>query len=112
MEEINKEEFLEIDAEQLQELMGGSEAEDKLPPIEIPMDWYETNDFHKGIHDYSYLAGAITALLNTGVSEGFVLDFLLNQETIKHNEHIAEVNKSMNVEMSKNQKAATEKYEL
>lgn len=110
MSEQNKEEILEIGSEELQELLGASD--DKLPPIEIPMEWYDTDEFHKGIHEGSYLAGYITSLLNVGVSESFVLDLLMNKETIKHNIEVAKINKEMNIEMSKNQKATQEKYEL
>lgn len=110
MEKQANEQFVEIDAEQLQELMDGSD--DKLPPIEIPMEFYDTEEFHKGIKETSYLSGVITALLNTGVSEGFVLDYLLNKETIKHNIKTAEINKEMNIEIAKNQRIVTEKHEL
>jgi hypothetical protein len=109
MTEQNKEEILEIDADQLQEYMNDS---DKLPPIEIPFEFYNTDDFYKGIEDYSYISGAITALLNTGVSESFVLDYLLHKQTIEHNLKAAELNKEMSIEISKNQRIMTEKNEL
>jgi hypothetical protein len=109
MTEQPKEQVLEIDADQLQGLMSES---DILPPIEIPMEWYDTVEFHKGIHEASYLAGKITALLNAGVSESFVLDYLLNQATIEHNLETARINKEMNVEVSKNAKVTQDKYEL
>jgi hypothetical protein len=109
MTEQNKEEILEIDADQLQDLMGDS---DKLPPIEIPMEFYDTEEFYRGIKDFSYISGAITALLNVGVSESFALDYLLNQETIKYNLLAAEINRDMSVEISKNQKVMAEKNEL
>jgi hypothetical protein len=105
MEDQNKEEILEIDSEQLQELLGDS---DKIPPIEIPMEWYNQEQFHKGIADASQLAGYITALLNTGVSEGFVLDYILNKETIAYNLKAAE----FNVEIAKQQRINAEKNEL
>lgn len=109
MEEQNKEEILEIDADQLQELMSGS---DKLPPIEIPFEFYDDKEFYRGIKETSHLAGVITAILNTGVSEGFVLDYLMNKDSIAHSIKVAEITREMNVEMVKNQKAAQEKYEL
>jgi hypothetical protein len=110
MTEPTKEEVLEIDAEQLQGLLG--ESDDKLPPMEIPFEWYDSKSFQKGIDDMSYLSGQITALLNCGVSEDFVLDFLLNKETIKHNIETANINKEMNIEMAKNQRLVAEKNEL
>jgi hypothetical protein len=76
------------------------------------MQDYDIDQFTKGIHDTSHLAGVVTALLNTGVSESFVLDYLLSKDSIAHNIEIANINKAMNVEMSKNKQAAQEKYEL
>jgi hypothetical protein len=111
MEEQKQEEILEIDADQLEQFMSGSES-DKLPPIEIPFEFYDADEFHKGLKDTSYLAGVITAMLNAGVDQGFVLDYLLNKETIKHNIKAAEVNKEMNIEISKNAKTASDKLEL
>jgi hypothetical protein len=111
MEEQNKDEILELDEEQL-ELLGGVTDIDKLPPIEIELDQYDQDKFDKGIKDTSYTAGVITALFNAGFSEGSILDYLLSTETIKHNLEIAKINKDTNIEMSKNQKATQEKYEL
>ncbi|MGM7720505.1 hypothetical protein [Metabacillus sp. Hm71] len=110
MEEQNKEEILELDPEQLEELLGGSD--DKLPPIEIPMEFYDADEFHRGIEDTSHLAGVITALLNTGVDQGFVLDYLLNKQTIEHNLETARITKEMNIEIAKHQKLSAEKQEL
>jgi hypothetical protein len=111
MEEHKQEEVLEIDADQFEQLMSGSES-DKLPPLEIPFEWYDADEFHKGIQETSYLAGVITAMLNAGVDQGFVLDYLLNKETIKHNIKAAEISKEMNIEISKNAKVASDKLEL
>lgn len=109
MAEEKQEQVVEFDADQLQELMNVSE---QLPPIEIDVEDYDQAEFQRGIDDSSYLAGQITALLNAGVSEGFVLDYLLNQATIDHNIKAAEVNKEMNIEIAKNQRIVAEKHEL
>lgn len=110
MSENNKEQILEIEASQLEDF--AEESVDKLPPIEIPMEWYDEDEFHRGIHDSSYLSGVITALLNTGVTEDFVINYLLNDETIKHNIEVAKINKETNIEVAKQQKVTQEKYEL
>jgi len=113
MTEQNKEEqILELDPEQLEEYLSGSPDSDKLPPIEIPFEFYDDSEFYKGIKDASYLSGHITALLNAGLTEGFVLDYLLNQMNVKHNLEVAKINANMNIEMSKHAKATQEKYEL
>jgi hypothetical protein len=109
MEEQAKEQILELDAEQLEELMSGS---DKLPPIEIPFEFYDDKQFYQGIKDTSHIAGVITALLNTGVSESFVLDYLLSKDTIAHNIQVANINKDTNVEVAKHAKLKQEQYEL
>jgi hypothetical protein len=109
MEEQAKEQILELDAEQLEKLMSGS---DKLPPIEIPFEFYDDKQFYQGIKDTSHIAGVITALLNTGVSESFVLDYLLSKDTIAHNIQVANINKDTNVEVAKHAKLKQEQYEL
>lgn len=110
MTEENKDQVVEVDADQLQELLGGSD--DRLPPIEIPFEFYDADEFHRGLKETSYAAGVITAMLNAGVTEGFVLDYLLNKETIKHNIESAKLNKEMNIEIAKHTRAAQEKQEL
>jgi hypothetical protein len=109
MEEQAKEQILELDAEQLEEYLSGS---DKLPPIEIPFEFYDDKQFYQGIKDTSHIAGVITALLNTGVSESFVLDYLLSKDTIAHNIEVAKINKDTNVEVAKYAKLKQEQYEL
>jgi hypothetical protein len=109
--EEKKEEILELDADQLEELLNNSDM-DKLPPIKIDFEDYDVKEFQRGIHEISYVCGQITALFNAGLSESSVLDYLLSTQTIKHNIDVAKINKEMNVEMSKNQKATQEKYEL
>jgi hypothetical protein len=111
MTEQNKEEILEIDSDQLQELLSGSDS-DRIPPFEIDLLDYDVEEFNRGIKETSYLAGMITAMLNVGVSESFVLDYLLSKDTIAHNIKVAEINKETNIEISKNQKATQDKYEL
>jgi hypothetical protein len=118
MTEQNKNEVTEvegIDTEQLEELissMGGSEENDNLPKIMIDMQDYDIDQFTKGIHDTSHLCGVITAILNTGVSEQFVLDYLLSKDSIAHNIEVATINKEMNTEIAKTKQATQEKYEL
>jgi hypothetical protein len=109
--EEKKEQILEIDADQLEELMSASDI-DKLPPIEIDFEDYDIKEFQRGIHETSYVCGQITALFNAGLSESSVLDYLLSTQTIKHNIDVAKLNKETNIEVSKNQKASQEKYEL
>jgi regulator of PEP synthase PpsR (kinase-PPPase family) len=53
-----------------------------------------------------------TAEFVSRASEAFVLDYLLNQEAIKHNLEVAKLNKETSIEVSKNQKITADKYEL
>lgn len=112
MEDQNKEEFLELDEEQLQELLSGSDEIDKLPPIEIDFEDYDVKEFKRGIDESSYVAGVVTALFNAGLSESSVLDYILTTSSIKHNKEVAEMNRDANVEMSKNHKVTSDKFEL
>lgn len=109
MTEQSEEKVLELDPEQLDELLSVS---DKLPPIELDLGEFNQKDFKQGILDSSYAAGVITALLNTGVSESFVLDYLLSKESVEHNLKVAQINKEMNIEISKNHKVTNDKLEL
>lgn len=102
---------LELTAEQLEQLLAGNDN-DKLPPFELSIEEYDLEEFQCGIKDSSYIAGVITSLLNVGVSESFVLDYLMTTKTIEHNLKTAEIQRDMNVEISKNAKAAQDKYEL
>jgi hypothetical protein len=111
MEEQNKEQILEIDADQLEELMSGSEI-DKLPPFQMELEDYDLAEFKRGIKDTSYIAGVITALFNAGLGESSVLDYLLSTKTIEHNKDVAIITKDMNVEVARNAKQANDKYEL
>lgn len=104
------EQILEIGTEELQELM--NVPEDKLPPIEIDFEHYNTDEFYRGIEDISHLCGEITALFNVGLSEQAVMDFILNRETIKYNLETSKINKDMNVEIAKQQRIVAEKHEL
>lgn len=107
-----QEEIVTIDAEQLQELMGSESDNDKLPPIIIEMEDYNMEEFQRGIDETSYLCGQIVSLLNTGVSEQFVSDLILNRETIAHNLETARINKDTSIAVSKNQRVTMEKQEL
>lgn len=111
MTEQNKEEILEIDTNQLEEYLSGSEL-DKLPPIEIDFEDYDAVEFKRGVEETSYVAGKITALFNAGLSESSVLDYLLTTASIKHNKEVAEINKDMNIVISKNHKVVNDKLEL
>ena len=109
MSEENKvtEEMMEFDPEQLQELLGGSESE-KLPPIVLDVEEYDESEFNRGIKETSYLVGKVTALLNCGLSESTVLDYLLNEATIDYNLKAA----GINLEIAKIQRATQDKAEL
>lgn len=103
------EQELDID---LSELVGESDITNTLPPIELDMEDFDIDEFERGISDTSYDAGVITTLLNTGVTEGFVLDYLLNKATIDHNIQLAKLNNETQIQISKNQKIALDKQEL
>lgn len=103
VQEINLEELINQTSEK---------QESQLPPIEIDLGAYDNDEFKKGITETSYLAGTITALLNTGVSEGFILEYLINKDTIQHNLDVTKLNNNAQIEISKNQKMSLDKQEI
>ena len=107
MEENKRKEL--IDLGEVEELLDDI---DKMPPIEIDLESYDQEQFFKGIEDSSYLCGKITAMLNAGCSEDFVLTYLLNKETIEHNLDTLKLSNQAQIEISKNQKVLLEKQEL
>lgn len=44
---------------------------------------YDVDKFQKGVKDYSYIAGAFSALRNSGMSEQNVMNWLLGEVEIK-----------------------------
>ena len=44
---------------------------------------YDVEKFQKGVKDYSYIAGAFSALRNSGMSEQNVINWLLGEVEIK-----------------------------
>lgn len=44
---------------------------------------YDVDKFKKGVKDYSYIAGAFSALRNSGMSEQSVMNWLLGEVEIK-----------------------------
>ena len=58
-------------------------------------------DFQRGINDFSYVCGAITALTNSGLSPEQALDYITNRETMEHNMKISELTANTNIECAK-----------
>lgn len=112
----NKELHEELDintvSDSISALLEGDGGDDRLPPIEIDLDTYDEDKFFNGIDDASYLSGYITGLLNAGVSEDFVLTFLINEKTIEYNLKTIEMNNATQVEIAKHQKVILEREEL
>jgi hypothetical protein len=109
-----KENELNEQEEQFEELeISNDFNEIILPPIELPFDYFENSEnFQKGIDDAMYIAGYITTLANTGISSTDVLEFMMNRETIEMNIKLAEINKTANIEISKNQVLNVEKNQI
>lgn len=101
--------------EMLQELV--DQYEDKIPPIQFITEnltevEFDEKAFQEGINEISKTCGIITGLFNVGCSEAFILDLILNRETIKHNLESAKINNDANVEIAKQQKVIMDKQEL
>ena len=109
---VHKELDINTVSDSISALLEGGEGDDRLPPIEIDLDTYNEEEFFKGIDDASYNCGVITAMLNSGVSEDFVLTYLINKETIEYNLKTIEMNNATQVEIAKHQKVILEREEL
>lgn len=90
----------------------GVTADFALPSFEIPMEFYDSEKFFKGIDDASYMAGFITALANTGIPSIEVLAYLIQKDTIEMNLKMAEINKEANIAVSKNTVLVQEKNQI
>lgn len=94
------------------EYISGSYDNSFLPPLEIPLEAYNTDKFYKGIDNFSELAGQITALVNVGIHPSEALGYIIGLENNKCTLEIAKITKEMNVEMSKNQIINFEKNQM
>lgn len=90
----------------IQELMSNQ------PCIELDMEDYDEKKFRKGIEDYSYLSGALTALFNAGVSEAAAMEYILSKESMKHSLDKAKLTKEMNVEIAGMKNIKAEAFDL
>jgi len=75
----------------------------------VMISTFDDGKFQKGINDYSYIAGKLTALINTGVTPLEALNFILNQDTFKFNTEINKLICEKDIEVSKNQANLIEK---
>jgi len=66
---------------------------------------FDAKEFAKGVKDYSFVAGQITALVNCGLSPEMAMSYVLNKESVT-------LQKEMNVEMAKYGSLNKEKNEL
>lgn len=62
---------------------------------------YNTENFKKGIEDYSYVCGAITALCNAGLNPTEAIEYIVNQDTIKHNIEVSKIGAEATVRAAK-----------
>jgi hypothetical protein len=83
-----------------------------LPPLIIPVEQYDNEDFYRGFKAYQEIAGAIVALTNVGIHPSEALGFITNRETMVHNLEVGKINKEMNIEVSKNTLINAEKNSL
>jgi hypothetical protein len=114
--EIEKE-FGTDELEQLEEFdslesIQGAYENSFLQPLEVSIDLYDNDDFIAGFNSFQKLAGSIVALTNIGLHVSDALNYISNQENIKHNLEIAKINSEMNIQISKNQQAIADKNQL
>lgn len=101
----NNKEQLQVSSEELEALeLGDLNLESQFY---IPMELenlkgikYDKKEFDKGVKDYSYVAGAISSLLNAGLSSTDALNYIINRETIEHNFKLQEIINANNKEVA------------
>jgi len=72
-----------------------------LDVSELENTKYLKKDFIKGINDYSYVAGAITAITNAGVSAQEALTYVLNMKLVDANIKMTDARCKAQVEAAK-----------
>jgi hypothetical protein len=95
-------------------LDGACEETDEymFEPIAMDIENYDTEEFDRGISEFSYWAGAITALKNTGLRFEDVVNLILNKMTIDHNIVTGKMANETSIEVSKNQTIVMDKNTL
>ena len=73
---------------------------------------YDKKEFDKGVKDYSYVAGAISSLLNAGLSSTDALNYIINRETIEHNFKLQEIINANNKEVAEIQELKIQSQQL
>jgi len=78
-----------------------------MPPIELNAGnltgvKYDKKEFQAGLTSMSKSAGALTALINSGLSSALAVDYLINSETIKMNLALNVENNKASIQISKN----------
>lgn len=62
---------------------------------------FDDDEFQRGIDDYSYTCGALTALCNSGLNPSEAIEYIVNRETIKHNLEVTRIGATATVESAK-----------
>lgn len=108
----NQEQFIDISelTEQLQQV--------NINPIELPIDnlqeviEYDKNEFEKGIRSMSFLAGELTALLNTGITKEDAVTILVNKDNIEHAQKLQQMINENNIKVVEKQAEKVQNQEL
>jgi len=106
--ELNKQEYT------MEELMNSVST---IPPMELDISnlsaiKYDKKEFQIGINSMSLFAGAITSLINCGLSSHDALDFLVNERTIDMNLKLNAENNKTSIIISKNQAVQIDKTQI
>lgn len=88
----------------LSELLDSLTSDNEL----IPMDLSNVEEmkpdkasFSKGVKDYSYIAGAVTILMNSGLSAELALECVMSREAIDMNITLQDRTNKANVDIAK-----------
>ena len=91
---------------------------ENLPAIELYKDNledvldYDSEEFKKGLKEGSRLAGFITSLLNSGLTNQMAIDYIMNKEVLESNNRTSELNAKTQIKMTELQSIISEKNQI
>ena len=112
-----------VDGNELLEMINEALDDERegLTYVKAPFDYdedtigrliFSDKEFKNGTKSASYFAGYWNTLLNSGVPEEVATELMLFHQQSIYNKEVSEINKTMNIEMSKNQGLTIEKNQF
>ncbi len=83
-----------------------TDCEEELTYLEMDCEeqynaTFDADEFQRGINEYSFVCGALTALCNSGLTPAEAIEYIVNVDTIKHNLEVTRIGADATIESSK-----------